>query len=286
MRNCKNQSACPVSCRYCVITEVTDRREMWKNQRIVGINKAVTIVNPPRDSRRCQDFFDFPYSLLLGDIVGFNAISDPFWSRYDVYLRYFLTHVAPIAKLVTCVTKMKPSPRVWDLLAEIPNFALVVSITGLDALERTKTAQRLEILRIARERDIAAFPIIHPYIAGMSDLGFLPQLRDMGYDLIDVKGLRYDRGMDDWMYPATIAGYRGTEGQEVLPEDGWRDKITASGIEIISLQRWYSRLCENKGPNLQPEVAAQMVDRVLQYANITSSDSDDAVVHAAIQRRC
>ena len=73
---------CPVKCEYCVVSKVDSRRELWNERTILGINKAVTILNPPRDLENkaaLREFYEFPVELLKGDFVGFNAISDPFW---------------------------------------------------------------------------------------------------------------------------------------------------------------------------------------------------------------
>lgn len=277
--------ACPVQCRYCVITQVEGRRELWKQRTILGINKSVTILNPPPVDATAQTaFFEFPVQLLRADIVGFNAISDPFWSRYDSHLRWFLKHVAPVAKLVTCVTKMTPAPTVMDVLETVPNFRLVVSITGLDTLERTGTPQRLALLEAAKRRGIPAYPIIHPYIPGMSDLSFLTALRNLGYHEVDVKGLRYDPSMRAWMPPSTVQHYQGTEGTEVLPDDGWTSLLEQSGLRLRSLKNWYQDGMPDT-PRLPEDEAVRLVGEILAMANITSSDTDDAVFQAAVRRR-
>ncbi|MBU0585979.1 hypothetical protein KJ780_00550, partial [Candidatus Micrarchaeota archaeon] len=54
---------CPVGCEYCVITKVESRRELWNKKTILGLNKAVTILNPPPDlsnEKAVQEFYDFP----------------------------------------------------------------------------------------------------------------------------------------------------------------------------------------------------------------------------------
>ncbi len=280
-------TACPVGCRYCVITQVGYRAEAWREKFLIGLNKAVTILNPPRDRNDADalaSFYNFPLELLEGDRVGFNAISDPFWPIYRPELEWFLNSVAPIAKAVTCVTKFSVSPELMRTLAAIPNFQLNVSITGLDGIERSNTRSRLRTLELAREFGVSAFPTIHPYIAGMSDLGFLRELKSIGYDCVDVKGLRYDSLMDSWMPEASRKFYEGTEGKEVLPEDGWREKIAEAGLRLKSLRIWGAENSRST-PKLSREEAESRVARLLDFANITSSDSDAAVVRAAIERR-
>lgn len=281
------EGACPVACRYCVITQVGYRAAAWREKFLIGLNKAVTILNPPPDrddTRALASFYNFPLELLEGDRVGFNAISDPFWPKYRPELEWFLDKVAPIAKAVTCVTKFPVSAALMKRLATIPHFQLNVSITGLDGIEATTTKSRLRTLALAREYGVAVFPTVHPYIAGMSDLSFLPELRCLGYDAVDVKGLRYDPAMATWMPPASRALYAGTEGTETLPEDGWRERIADAGLELQSLRVWGAKH-SRPTPRLSREVAEERVAALLGYANITSSDSDRAVIEAAINRR-
>lgn len=281
------EGACPVACRYCVITQVGYRAAAWQQKFLIGLNKAVTILNPPPnkdDAEALASFYNFPLELLEGDRVGFNAISDPFWPKYRPELEWFLNEVAPVAKAVACVTKFSVSAAMMQRLALIPHFQLNVSITGLDGIEATTIKSRLKTLALAREYGVAAFATIHPYIAGMSDLSFLPELKRLGYDAVDVKGLRYDSAMDAWMQEGTRAHYAGTEGNEVLPEDGWREKIADAGLCLQSLRAWSAERARPT-PRLTREVAEERVAALLAFANITSSDNDRAVIEAAIERR-
>lgn len=281
------EGACPVACRYCVVTQVGYRAAAWEKKFLIGLNKAVTILNPPlekNDADALASFYNFPLELLEGDRVGFNAISDPFWPKYRAELEWFLERVAPIAKAVCCVTKFAVSAAMMKRLAAIPHFQLNVSITGLDGIEATATKSRLRTLALAREYGVAAFATIHPYIAGMSDLSFLPELRALGYDVVDVKGFRYDPSMRAWVPQGVCAQYEGTEGREVLAEDGWREQLAGAGLRLQSLREW-SASCARPTPNLSREVAEQRVAALLEYANITSSDSDRTVIEAAIERR-
>jgi hypothetical protein len=281
------KSGCPIDCKYCVITKVDSRRSLWNRHTIIGINKAVTILNPPpdtNDDEAMKEFYNFPLDLFTGDYVGFNAISDPFWGIYEKELLYFLENVSPLAKLVTCVTKFPIQDKIFEKLAQYKNFRLIVSITGLDTLEKSNTESRLLNLKKAKEYGIKAFPICHPYIAGMTDLSFLKQLKLLGYNEIDVKGLRYNhQNMHHWMPTSSQKYYQHTQEKEILPEDGWRDKLSQQGIVLRSLKNWYRQ--DNLSPKLSIEDATNKVRKILQYANITSSDTDDAVIQEAITRR-
>lgn len=256
---------CPVDCAYCVIRQVENRKSLWDaSPNAMAVNKAVTILNS-----RIPDV-----GILEGDIVSYNGVSDPFWKRHESDLLWFLREVAPVARIVTCVTKIPPSKKIWDILEGIPNFRLVVSVTGLDGLEKIPTARRVEILQIAAERVIPAFPVIHPYIPGMSDLNFL---RDVPGGSCDIKGLRYDRRMDSWMPPDVAAWHRQYEGMEAPVEIP-----NTYGKKIISLKRWYD---DGDKKNISREKAERLVSKVFQKAHITSSDSNDAVLFASVRRR-
>ena len=142
------------------------------------------------------------------------------------------------------------------------------------------------MLERAKQRGIPAFPVIHPYIAGMSDLSFLPRLKEMGYDEVDVKGLRFNsETMSPWMPPSSQAQYEGTNEQEVLPEDGWREWVEQAGLQLVGLKSWYRRGFEIMTPKLTREEAERLVGEIMRRANITSSDSDKAVIEEAIRRR-
>ncbi|MDD4289837.1 MAG: hypothetical protein PHH83_00990 [Patescibacteria group bacterium] len=261
---------------------------MWNKKTIIGLNKAVTIFNPPpnlEDTESLKEFYEFPIELFRGDIVGFNAISDPFWPKYRKELDYFLDNVSKVAKIIVCVTKFKISDELLQKLSKIPNFRLNVSITGLDFIENTKTKDRLDLLKRAKDFNIKAFPIIHPYIAGLSDLSFLKDLKNMGYQQIDVKGLRYNKEtMSSWMPEKSKKYYENTQEHEILPEDGWREKISSAGMELKSLKDWYS-IDPGQDIHLNEKTAEKYVNKILKYANITSSDSNENVIKASIKRR-
>lgn len=284
-----NDYGCPVKCKYCVISKVGYRREAWNKRTILGLNKAVTIFNPPldlQDKKSLNEFYEFPIDLFKGDFVGFNAISDPFWPKYRKELEFFLNNVSRVAKIITCVTKFNPPDEILDKLSEIDNFRLVVSVTGLDSIEEIRTEERLNLLERAKEKGIKAFPIIHPYIAGMSDLSFLPRLKRMGYEEVDVKGLRYDpKTMSFWMPSNSVAFYENSGEREILPEDGWKDAIASVGLKLRNLKDWYREGFDLMQPKLEREEAEALVNEILKKANITSSDSNEAVIEEAIKRR-
>ena len=277
-----------MACKYCFITEHDTRREVWNQNPIAGVNRACTFVNVtpwagdyPEERER---FKRFPWDLLIGDTVGFTAITDPLYPRVGWALDIWLAEAAPRAKLITAVTKWPVSKSMMSRLAQIENFRLVVSITGNDKIEKVSTEKHLQTLALAREAGVPALPVVHPYIAGVSDLSFLPELKRLGYDAIDVKGLRYcDARMGGWM-PADSKRFYHNEDEEILPEDGWRERVQGAGITLQSPREWYLSEAVGRAPRLSPETAERVVTQIFKLANVVSS-SAEKVREAAINRR-
>lgn len=284
------EPACPVACKYCFITEHDTRREVWNKNPIMGVNKATSYVNVVpwigEDPVARERFYAFPWDILRGDFVGFTAITDPLWPKLDSYLFHFLERVSPLAKAVICVSKWPVSRETMKRLADVPNFMLNVSITGNGGgVEKVSVRQHLRTLALAKELGVKAHPISHPYIAGVSDLSFLPALKKFGYDEFDVKGFRYcDAQMRSWMPEESRRHYLGREDEEVLPEDGWREKVADAGLTLLSPRQWYLREAMGRGPHLDRPTAEALVARVFALANVLSSDQGN-VWEAAVARR-
>jgi len=283
--------ACPVACKYCFITEHDSRRGLWNSNPVAGVNKACTYINVPpwiNEDREAQSrFLSFPWECLEGDFVGFTAITDPLWPQLDKWLWHFLKKVSPLAKAVTCCTKWPISRQQMERLSQYPNFFLVVGIAGNNPpIEKVPVRKHLRTLGLAREYGVRALPIAHPYIAGLSDLNFLPELHQLGYSEISVKGLRYcDARMRSWMPELSRQYYVGKEDEEVLPEDGWREKVADAGFSLLSPKEWYLRDAQSLEPRLFRQKAEELVGKVFELANVTSSSSSEAVRQAAIARR-
>lgn len=285
------QPACPVACKYCFITEHDARRAVWNQNPLAGINKACTYINVPpwinEDKEAQRRFIGFPWEVLRGDFVGFTAITDPCWPKLEKYLRHFLDQVSPIAKVITLVSKWSISRQQMAWLSKYSNLFLVVGITGNHPpIEKVSVKKHLETLALAREYGVRALPISHPYIAGVSDLSFLPELRQLGYTEISVKGLRYcDARMHSWMPEGSRQYYIGREDEEVLPEDGWRELVAENGFNLLSPKEWYLWDASGLDPHLSRDEAEELVSEVFKLANVTSSSSNEEVKQAAIARR-
>lgn len=283
--------ACPIACRYCFVTEHDRRREVWNAQPLAGLNRATTFVNvSPWINENLEEqarFLGFPWEVLAGDFVGFTAVSDPLWPKLDKWLWHFLDRVSPVAKVVTCVSKWPVTKETMKRLARVPNFMLVVTITGNHPpIERVSVQKHLETLELAKEMGVKALPISHPYIAGVSDLSFLTELKKLGYDEFDVKGFRYcDAQMRSWIPEESRRHYVGREDEEVLPEDGWRERVADAGLTLLSPRKWYLREGMQNSPHLCRSEAEAKTAKVMGLANIVSSSSNADVVEASVQRR-
>ncbi len=283
------EPACPVACKYCFITEHEIRREIWNQNPIMGVNKACTFVNVTpwisEDPLEQERFKNFPWEILQADFVGFTAITDPFFPRIDRYLWEWLERASEVAKLTTCVTKWPISKEIMKKLAQQPNFFLVVGITGNWAIEKVSLQKHLRTLQYAKEYGVKTLPISHPYITGVSNLDFLPELKKLGYDYFDIKGLRYcSKNMSAWMPESSKPLYTGFENQEILPEDGWREKVFDAGLTLLSPRQWYLKEGSQLYPHVDEKTAQGLVKKVFGLANVVSSDQDN-VFDAAVQRR-
>src|SRR5690606_23381252 len=108
----------------------------------------------------------------------------------------------------------------------------------------------------------------------------------VGYDEFDVKGFRYcDAQMHSWIPEASRRYYFGREDEEVLPEDRWRERVADAGLSLVSPRQWDLREAFGREPRVDRATAETLVGRVMEMANIVSSDSNVEVVEAAIRRR-
>jgi len=290
----KNQ-ICTGGCKYCAITEVFNRANEWEklfeaHNGVIGINKSTTIFNPPPlymlDNKASQkSFYDFPVKLFKNDFVGFCAISDPMLPQYRDYLNYFLDTIPKVAKVVSFVTKFPIGKKLMKRLAEIPNFQLFISTTGLDSIEVTTTASRVKTLALAKEYGVKALPVIHPYISGMTNLSFVKDMVEIGYIEMSLKGLRYDKSMSEWMPKKVSELYEGTDGSETLISDNHENIISGYGGELISLREWSIANAVEPEGSISFYESKKMVEELLLYANVTSSDTNNSVKETAIKRR-
>ena len=282
--------ACPVACKYCHVTELdADRTANW-SQGLVGVNNACTFMNLPpwvnEDRATRERFYNFPWHLLAGDFAGWTAVTDGLMPFLRQYFWHWIEEVSPIAKLTTVVSKWPITSQFMDELSKIPNFYLVVTITGAESIEQVSTRALLWNLEKARKYGAKALPMVHPYISGVSDISFLTELKKMGYNEVCFKGLRYNpETMGSWMPTESKPLYEGHGIDEVLPDDGWKQQLEDAGLSLLSPKQWYWRDGINNNPKLEETEAISNVDELLKLSQVASSNNEDIVRRSLIQRR-
>lgn len=90
--------------------------------------------------------------------------------------------------------------------------------------------------------------------------------------------------MRSWIPELSRRHYVGREDEEVLPEDGWRQRVSDAGFSLLSPRQWYLREALGCKPCLDRKTAETLVGRVMELANIVSSDKE-GVRDAAVKRR-
>jgi hypothetical protein len=283
--------ACPIACKYCHVTELdADRTAKWSSG-LIGINKACTFINVPpwinEDPTAQANFDNIPYELLSGDWVGWTAVTDGLMPSLRKYFWQWVERSSRVAKLITVVSKWPINRQLMKELATIDNLYLVITITGNPSpIELVDTRVHLRTLALAAEYGVKTLPMCHPYIAGVSDLSFLTELANLGYQSISVKGLRYNpTTMSNWMPLNSQAVYDNTSQEEVLPDDGWREQVIDSGLSLLSPQQWYRDSAINLYPKLDLESATTQVNTLFNYCQIASSSSSQSVIDAVVKRK-
>lgn len=282
--------ACPVACKYCHVTELdADRTANW-SQGLIGVNKACSFMNLPpwinEDKSTSDRFYNFPWHLLKGDFAGWTAVTDGLMPDLRKHFWHWIEMVSPIAKLTTVVSKWPINADFMEALSRIENFYLVITITGAESVENVSSRLLVRNLERAKFYGVKALPMVHPYISGVSNISFLPELKKLGYDEVCFKGLRYNsETMDSWMPETSKPLYEGRGIEEVLPDDGWQQKVEDAGLSLLSPKQWYYREAINNQPKLSKSEAIANVDQLLQLAQVASSASGDIVKRSLVERR-
>lgn len=185
---------CPVDCKYCLLSKIEKRRAGWDNGKRIGVNNTnVFLGRLPGDPPMDKMGFDFP--ILENDFVGFGII-DCFWDKFRDDLKFMLDNLDNFKiKRLVLISKIPVDDELVSLLKD-KRVLVVYSMTGLDkytGLENTTTADRFLSMEKLVKAGIDTFPLIHPFIMGVSDVSFLSNLRDIGINDFGFKGFRYNR---------------------------------------------------------------------------------------------
>lgn len=284
----KGKPACPIACKYCFITEHDERRELWNQSPLIGVNSACTFFNVPywieKDEKYQKMISEFDYSLFEGDIVGFTAVSDTFYPPVFKYFEKFIENISSYnPRLITTVTKWPVNQRQIDFVKTIPNYKQVISITGNERIEKISSKKLIKVIDLFLNNGIDVLPVVHPYISGESDVSFLKDLFLMGISKIDFKGFRYHPSMDEWMDPNVIKIYKPYIGREHLEKDGWEEVVEKYGFQLISPKDWYY---ENLSifPKLTTYKAKRDIEELLNIGNVVTS-ADKRIVRNYLLKR-
>ena len=185
---------CPVDCKYCLLSKIEKRRAGWDNGKRIGVNNTNVFLGClPGDHPIDKMGFDF--SILENDFVGFGIV-DCFWDKFRDDLKFMLDNLDNFKiKRLVLISKIPVDDGLVSLLKD-KRVLVVYSMTGLDkytGLENTTTADRFLSMEKLVKAGIDTFPLIHPFIMGVSDVSFLSNLRDIGISDFGFKGFRYNR---------------------------------------------------------------------------------------------
>lgn len=185
---------CPVDCKYCLLSKIEKRRAGWDNGKRIGVNNTNVFLgrlpgDPPIDKMR------FDFSILENDFVGFGIV-DCFWDKFRDDLKFMLDNLDNFKiKRLVLISKIPVDNELISLLKD-KRVLVVYSMTGLDkytGLENTTTADRFSSMEKLVKARIDTFPLIHPFIMGVSDVSFLSNLRNIGITDFGFKGFRYNK---------------------------------------------------------------------------------------------
>lgn len=209
---------CPVDCKYCLLSKIEKRRAGWDNGKRIGVNNTNVFLgrlpgDPPMDK------MGFDFSILENDFVGFGIV-DCFWDKFRDDLKFMLDNLDNFKiKRLVLISKIPVDDELVSLLKD-KRVLVVYSMTGLDkytGLENTTTADRFLSMEKLVKAGIDTFPLIHPFIMGVSDVSFLSNLRDIGISDFGFKGFRYNK---ETMPEVTkLIGYDNLKLYETTNED-------------------------------------------------------------------
>lgn len=283
------QMVCPVNCLYCMASRIDKRREYWEAGERIGMNKSCTFINRFPSDPPLKDM-PIPWELLNGEYLGFQGITDCFWGKYEQDLEWLIGKVldSRIKKLVL-VSKIPVTDKQIELLKTLGDRIVVIySVTGADALERTTTTSRLDAIKRLKEAGVDVLPIVHPYIAGYSDLSSFPILREIGVRYVSWKGLRYNpENMPDLkkFIPADILKqYEKNEDEVFLGKEVIEKAARDNHLEYVDLKDYIQK--PNSVSGISLEEATREVEALAKMVVFSTSDkSKQDVIDRVIKRR-
>lgn len=279
---------CPVECKYCMASRIDQRSKYWNNGSRIGINKSCIFINRVITDKPLKES-DINFTILEGDVVGFQGITDCFWNVFYDDLKFLIENLDnfKIKKLVL-TTKMPVTDDIINLIKD-KRVLVVYSLTGLDFLEKTSTEIRLNSIKKLLKNNIGVFPIIHPYIHNISDISFLPKLQELGIEQISFKGFRYNpnnmKELEKYIPIEILKQYDKNEEEILLGEDFLKKEIKKYGLEYIDLKEYIYNSLDNIY-SFDEKLVREKVKKIVNDIVISSSEKNlDTLIDYVVKRR-
>lgn len=266
---------CPVMCKYCMAVKINQRSKHWSNGERLGVNKSCVFVNRLPNDPPLKDM-PIDWSLFDGDYLGFQGITDCFWNIYIEDLKWIVEKVenSLIRKLVL-ISKIPINQQQLDILKQTNKIIVMYSLTGLDKLEKTKTADRIDSMIELRKNNIDTLGVIHPYIHQCSDLSFLKKLKDNNFDYVACKGFRYNPEnmleLKKYIPARILEQYKDDENEVMIGERYLLNKLSLHNIKVVDMKK-YIRSNNKIDLNLEKEKIEKQVEELFKIVVISSSE--------------
>lgn len=279
---------CPVECKYCMASKIDQRSKYWNNGSRIGINKSCIFINRVITDKPLKES-NIDFTILEGDVVGFQGITDCFWNVFYDDLKFLVDNLDnfKIKKLVL-TTKMPVTDDIINLIKD-KRVLVVYSLTGLDFLEKTSTEIRLNSIEKLLKNNIDVFPIIHPYIHNISDISFLPKLQELGIKQISFKGFRYNpnnmKELEKYIPIEILKQYDKNEEEVLLGKEFLKNEIKKYNLEYIDLKEYIYNSLDNIY-SFDEKLVREKVKKIVNDIVISSSEKNlDTLIDYVVKRR-
>ena len=279
---------CPVECKYCMASRIDQRSKYWNNGSRIGINKSCIFINRVITDKPLKES-DIDFTILEGDVVGFQGITDCFWNVFYDDLKFLIENLDnfKIKKLVL-TTKMSVTDDIINLIKG-KRVLIVYSLTGLDFLEKTSTKIRLNSIEKLLKNNIDVFPIVHPYIHNISDISFLPKLQELGIKQISFKGFRYNpnnmKELEKYIPIEILKQYDKNEEEVLLGKEFLKNEIKKYNLEYIDLKEYIYNSLDNIY-SFDEKLVREKVKKIVNDIVISSSEKNlDTLIDYVVKRR-
>ena len=279
---------CPVECKYCMASKIDQRSKYWNNGSRIGINKSCIFINRVITDKPLKES-NIDFTILEGDVVGFQGITDCFWNVFYDDLKFLVDNLDnfKIKKLVL-TTKMPVTDDIINLIKD-KRVLVVYSLTGLDFLEKTSTEIRLNSIEKLLKNNIDIFPIIHPYIHNISDISFLPKLQELGIKQISFKGFRYNpnnmKELEKYIPIEILKQYDKNEEEVLLGKEFLKNEIKKYNLEYIDLKEYIYNSLDNIY-SFDEKLVREKVKKIVNDIVISSSEKNlDTLIDYVVKRR-